>query len=79
MVLGPENSKKLISAQEATASGLMAVATAMEKNNKNIEKMISVKEKMLELENRKTVAFESLVLHIVTNINNNNNNDDDDE
>ena len=49
----------------------MEVATAMGKNNINIEKIISIKEQMLELESRKTLAFESLVHHIVTNIHNN--------
>lgn len=67
MVLGNENSQKLIKAQESTASGLMAVAAALEKNAENQQQLINLERERLEVEKKKAEDFEKLVLHFLEN------------
>lgn len=67
IVLGAENSSKLIQAQQSTANGLMAVAAAIEKNIEQQKTIIELQTQQLELEKRKTAAFENLVVHIMEN------------
>lgn len=67
MVLGNENSQKLIKAQESTASGLMAVATALERSSEIQQQLIDLEKEKIALEKRKTEAFERFVVHFMEN------------
>ena len=70
VVLKPENSKKLIEAQESTAAGLLAAAAALEKSNQCQERLLNIQESLLEIETRNARNYEFLVESIVSHLRN---------